>query len=100
MFDLRSLCIYSSCFQGMPGATAYFGLKEAAPFKKDDLVLVSGTEINELAGAELRRRRLPPRNNRLSADICFLFAYSRFSLSASAGEQCSGRSRLHGRPAG
>jgi len=26
--------------QGMPGATAYFGLKYAAPFKKDDVVLV------------------------------------------------------------
>lgn len=27
---------------GMPGATAYFGLKEAAAFKKGDVVLVSG----------------------------------------------------------
>jgi NADPH-dependent curcumin reductase CurA len=40
---------------GMPGATAYFGLKEAAPFKKDDLVLVSsaagavGSMVGQLA---------------------------------------------------
>jgi NADPH-dependent curcumin reductase CurA len=40
---------------GMPGATAYFGLKDAAPFKKDDLVLVSsaagavGSMVGQLA---------------------------------------------------
>jgi NADPH-dependent curcumin reductase CurA len=32
---------YLGCL-GMPGATAYFGLKNVGPLKKDDLVLVSG----------------------------------------------------------
>ena len=30
--------------QGMPGATAYFGLKNVGPLKKDDLVLVRRNE--------------------------------------------------------
>lgn len=30
----------------MPGATAYFGLKYAAPFKKNDIVLVRTIDID------------------------------------------------------
>ena len=40
----------------MPGATAYFGLKEVAKLKKDDLVLVS-----VLAPVQLTRGRAAER---------------------------------------